>query len=116
MARLAPYSARAVLAKPDGRTREGRLLRDTRADLVAHVGGTPSATQKALIERAVALTLQIALMDTKLATAGFTDHDHRAYIAWTNALTRLMRQLGLKGAAERVPTLRDYQAARVTAA
>jgi hypothetical protein len=42
-------------------------MRETRAELVAHVGGKPSAVQSALIERACQLTLRIVAMDRKFA-------------------------------------------------
>ncbi len=96
------------------RSKEGLLLRKVRAELTAHVG-TPSATQRIMIERAAVLSLQIAMLDAKHAAGGLTSHDQREYLAWTNALTRLMRHLGQKGAAERAPTLRDHLAARAAA-
>lgn len=116
MTRLGPYSRPAALRKLDGRTREAKLLHRTRAELTAHVGGSPSATQRALIERAVSLTLQIAMLDAKHATGGFTAHDAREYLAWTNALTRLMRHLGQKGVAERALTPREVLSQRAGSA
>ena len=109
---IGPYSLPGALAKLDGRTREARLMREARAELVAHVGGTPSATQRVLIERAANLTLQIAMLDAKHAAGGMTEHDGRQYLAWVNTLTRLMRQLGMNGAAPRVPTLAEHIAER----
>jgi hypothetical protein len=100
------------LAKLDQRTKEARLLRATVRDLTRHVGGHPSATQRALIERAAWLTLHVAQLDAKAtATGGMTDHSARQYLAWSNSLTRTLRQLGLKGAAERAPTLAEVIAA-----
>ncbi len=99
----------------DGRTRESRLLRDIRKDLIAHCGGSPSTTQRVLIDRAARLTLQVALMDEKQADGGLTERDGTQYLAWTNTLTRLMRQLGLKGAAERPKSLAEIHAARAAA-
>jgi hypothetical protein len=104
--RLRVYSRPATLLTLDQRTREARIMRETRSELTAHVGGSPSATQRALIERAVALTLRIAMMDAKQHEA-ISDHDNRTYLAWCNTLTRLMRQLGLKGAAQRPPTVAE---------
>ena len=110
------YSTPAMLQNLDQRTREARLMRETKAALIAHVGGEPSATQKVLIERAVRLTLQLAMMDAKQAGFALTEHDGRQYLAWTNTLTRLMRQLGLVGAPARVPTLPEYLANRAAQA
>lgn len=112
-AKLQPYSRPAALAKLDGRTREARLVRDVRADLVKHVGGNPSATQLWLIEQAIQLKLRLALMDAKLAeTKEQTAHDSRTYLAWSNSFSRILRQIGMKGAAEKPPSLAEYLAER----
>ena len=116
MKRLGPYSRPPALANIDMRSKHGLLLRRVRSDLTAHVGGKPSATQSILIERGAVLSLQIAMLDAKHAAGGLTPHDQREYLAWCNALTRLMRQLGLKGAAERGPSLREHLAAKASAA
>ena len=44
---VGPYSKPITLAKVDGRTREGRLLREHTTDLLDHIGGNPSAWQAA---------------------------------------------------------------------
>ena len=113
---VGPYSRPDALAKLDGRTREARLMEKTRAELIAHVGGAPSITQRLLIDRAAALALQIALFDTKRGEGSFTDHDSRVYLAWTNTLTRLMRQIGAHGVAARKPTLAEHLARRAAEA
>jgi hypothetical protein len=100
-----------MLEKMDGRTKEARLMRDLRRELTAHVGGSPSATQRALIERASWLTLHTAQIDGKIADGGrLTEHDARMYLAWSNSLTRCLRQLGMQAAAQKPPTLTDYLA------
>ena len=110
--KLRVYSSPARLLKLDQRKREARLMRETKAALLAHVGGSPSATQAVLIDRAVMLTLQLALMDAKQAAGTMTQHDGRQYLAWCNTLTRLMRQMGLDAAPAKVPTLADYLASK----
>lgn len=112
--RLGPYSRPRALARMDGRTKEARFLRDTRADLLRHVGGTPTVVQAALIERAVILSLRVAQMDAKAADGGvLTEHDSRTYLAWSNHLTRTLRQLGLKGGEGTAPrSLRDAYPAK----
>ncbi len=110
---MSPYSRPNALAKLDGRTREARLMRDTRAEMIAHVGGHPSATQRALIERAVQLSLRIAMMDRKFAEQGVqTEHDSRTYLAWSGSLSRALRDLGLKAAKERAISYAEHAAAR----
>jgi hypothetical protein len=88
-------------------------MRGTRAALIAHVGGKPSAVQQTLIERACQLQIRIAMMDRDFADSGVqTDHDSRTYLAWSNSLTRTMRELGVKAVSERPATLNDYMSAR----
>ena len=84
-------------------------MRETRAELVAHVGGNPSAVQAAMIERACQLTLRIVAMDRKFAETGAqTDHDSRTYLAWSNSLTRTLAQLGVESATTaREPSIAD---------
>jgi hypothetical protein len=109
MAQLGPYSRTASLSKIDGRTREARLMRGTREALFAHVGGKPSVVQQTLIERACQLQIRIAMMDRDFAEGCVqTEHDSRTYLAWSNSLTRTLRELGIKGAVARAPNLNDY--------
>lgn len=110
---IRPYSGPDKLAVIDGRTREARLLRETRAALIAHVGGKPSATQAALIERATWLSLRVAQLDARIAEGGgaFTEHDSRTYLAWSNTLGRIMALLGLQPVTSRAPTLAEVLAA-----
>lgn len=110
---IGPYSRRTTLAKLDRRTREARLMEEVRDELVKHVGGSPSATQAALIERAVWLSLHIAMMDARIADAGaMTDCDSRTYLAWSNTLARTLAHLGLQAVPTKAPSLADHLAAR----
>jgi hypothetical protein len=43
-------------------------------------------------------------------------HDQRAYLAFSNAVVRAMRQLGLKSATERAPSLAEYLRAKAEGA
>jgi hypothetical protein len=98
------------LAKLDGRTKEARLMRDTRNALAQHLGGKPSVTQTMVIDRVCNLTLRIATMDRKFAETGtMTELDTRQYLAWSAALTRLLRQLGFAGAAPKPRTLAEVR-------
>lgn len=96
------------------------MLRAVRADLAAHVGGKPSAVQRALIDQAAMLQLHVAAMDRKAAEAEtcgcLSERDARQYLAWCNSLSRLLRQLGLKGAAAAPASLADHLAGRRTVA
>lgn len=85
-----------------------------RAEFTAHIGGNPSATQRAMIERAVMVKFHLLALDEKVlkAAGSMTEHDTRQYLAWTNTLTRLMRDMGMRGKAEKAPSLADHIAAR----
>jgi hypothetical protein len=87
-------------------------MRDVRAELTKHCGGSPRATQRLIINQAAMLTVRLHLMDQQsLQDEAMSERNGRQYLAWS-ALTRLLRQLGLKGAADKPPALQDYLAAR----
>ena len=97
----------------DRRTRLGRAVHEFRAGLVRHCGGKPSEVQSALIEVACQLKARLALMDAEFHSAGaMSAHAGRTYLAWSNALSRQLKLLGLKGAPEKGATLADYLASR----
>jgi hypothetical protein len=103
--RIHRVSRTVTLPKVDGRSTLGKLMRQVRADLIRHVGGKPSATQKMLIERAVTLTGYLARLDAEaLSPAGLSDHRRREYLAADGSLRRTLREIGLEGA-ERKPSL-----------
>ena len=112
MTAILPYSRPAALAKMDGRTKEARLIKTTRAELTQHVGGSPSATQRALIDRCAMLTLHMAAIDRKTAEGGaMTEHDSRTYLAWSNSLARTLERLGMEKP-QPAKTLHDHIAQR----
>jgi hypothetical protein len=85
-------------------------MRDTRKALFEHVGGRVSATEALVIDRIVNLTLRVAAMDAKFNETGtMTPHDTATYLAWSAALSRLTRQLGLKGPAPKAKTLAEIR-------
>ncbi len=105
MPKIGPYSNCATLAKLDGRTRHARLVKSLRSELIAHVGGTPSTTQRLLIDQAAQLQLRIAMMDADGdGIGGMTERNQVQYLAWSGALSRLLRDLGLQSAAAPAPT------------
>jgi hypothetical protein len=86
-------------------------MRQLRASLVEHAGGAPTATQRALIERAVQLSMRVALMDQRFADAGrMGEVEGKTYLAWSNALNRTLRELGLKGAPASTPSIAEIMA------
>ncbi len=104
------------VAARDGRSPDAVLLRRTKADLTAHVGGKPNATQRALIDRAAMLTLHLARMDQRaMETGEFSDHVSRQYLAWSNSLRLIMVALGLEAAKAARQSLRAYLDGRTDA-
>lgn len=115
MSTVGPYSRRSRLDKLDRRTAEARFMRDVRAELTAHVGGNPSATQAAMIDRAAWLRLHLRTMDNRTAeNRSMSEPDTRTYLAWTGALRRVMDALGpaVPPPSERKPDLRQHLANR----
>jgi hypothetical protein len=106
---LAPHSRvlrRASLGNLDGRSREGRFLRDTERKLVDMIGGSPSFGQKLLITRAARAMLRLQLLDEKLEKGNWGDVDAEAFGALNNSLRGALRELGI-GTATQMPTARN---------
>jgi hypothetical protein len=85
-------------------------MKSLRAELMAHVG-SPSISQRLLIDQAVQLQLRIALMDADGSGGGMTERNQVQYLAWASALSRLLRQLGLEPAKPAKPDAFEYLAA-----
>jgi hypothetical protein len=111
---LGPYSRslrRGVIGQTlDGRSEAGRFARDLERQLIEHVGGNPSITQKLLIERAIKTTLQLRALDVKLDSGSWTDCDSRTHGALVNRERLLLRELGLQPAAAKPPSLAEITA------
>ena len=100
-----------------GRTRERQAAKRFRAELVAHVGGNPSVTQQAIIERIVQLQLHLSVMDRRFASDHtMSAHDSKVYLAWAGALARLLKQLGLQAGKPPARTLADHLAEKAATA
>lgn len=117
--RLGPYSKAidrgAVGWSLDGRSREGRFLRNYErmlADHVAGAGGMPSTVQRELIRRAARLALHIELQDERfMAGREPSDHAGKQYLAWSASLVRTLKVLGVAPAAAKpTETLASYLA------
>jgi hypothetical protein len=75
---IGPHSRPNVLAKLDGRRREARLMQQVREHLMRHLGGSPSAVQRALVDRVAILSLHVALFDARaLKAGGLSERDGR---------------------------------------
>jgi hypothetical protein len=99
---------RAIRWSGKTRTREARLFRDLRIELVNHVGGHPTAAERALIDRIAMLQTHLARMDERMFETGeLSDHASRQYLAWANSVSRMLQALGLKEAVARKATAED---------
>jgi hypothetical protein len=107
--KITPHSRLLARGCVDGRSREGRFLSACRDELAQHVGGNPSPAERVLIDRLAWLRLHVTLIDEKVSGGSpMSAHDQRAYMAFSNAISRGMRQLGLKGVAARPLTLDEH--------
>lgn len=91
----------------DGRSREARYIKAVKRQLSEQVGGNPTAIQAALIDRIAWLRLRLQLAEERM----LADPDgpvEPQYLPMHGALTRALRQLGLKAGEAPVPSLADY--------
>jgi hypothetical protein len=107
--RLSPHSRPSRIAVLDRRSCEFKRLSVIRDGLLEHLGGQASPVQLALIERAATLTLHIETFDKRaFANGGLDEKSSRVYLGYTNSLSRLLRQLGIKAAAAPPQSLAEY--------
>ena len=87
-------------------------MRTLEAELTQYLGGAPSVTQRLLIGRLARVALRLHLFDEKIAASTITDHDARVYGALHNALRLMLREIGMRPAAARPPSLAEHLARR----
>ena len=96
----------------DGRSTIGRFCRDLEKQLIKHCGGSPSITQKLLIDRVVRATVQLDTLDKKMMSGdGWTDHDSRTHGGLLNRQRLLLRELGRDAAEKRGPSIAEHNLA-----
>jgi hypothetical protein len=95
------------LAKIDRRRIEYRILREVREALVKHCGGNPSPTQAVIIERVAWLSLRCSQIDRKVIEGTLTDYDAKSALAWSPAIQRSCKLLGLQSTDAEPPSLAD---------
>ncbi len=106
--RIGRYSHGNALVRLDFRTREGKFARAIQDELVAHIGGQPSAPERILIQVAVTKILRIALMaDYVLSQESISERDDRQFLCWSNSLRRDLDVLGLTRRAKSSPRLAE---------
>jgi hypothetical protein len=88
----------------DGRSRAAKALRRFRAQLIQHVGGSPSIAQEALINSACQIRLRLLALDQSFATHGtMTETESRHYRGWTQNYHAALRDVGLEAAPQPKP-------------
>src|SRR5215471_3185318 len=112
MPKYGAYSKDIILARPSGRTKEGRLVRQMRHALFSHFGGESRLTppQRMLVERACMLQLRVATLDRKICDGTFSAFDSKTYLAFSNSLARTLKTLGIEAApaSAKPPLLDEY--------
>ncbi len=86
-----------AIGKVDKRTKLGRFMRDTERDLIAQLGGKPSAAQRLMVKTVVLKAARLHQLESDLVEAG-TEASPADYqrLAWLNSLSRDLAELGLK--------------------
>jgi hypothetical protein len=100
-----------ALAGVDGRSLVARRFREIYLNIESDIGGDPSEAQRHLMARAATLALWCEERETELAAGA--EFDAGAYATISNALRRLLGDLGLERRMRDVtPSLSDYIAAK----
>ena len=104
-----PFGSTLRRGAIDRRSKEGRFLAAARYLLIQHLGGQPSATQLVLVDRVAWLMLHCLLLDRRMVSAkqDWGENDRKCYLAFSNALVRTLREIGLEGNPARQPTLAE---------
>jgi hypothetical protein len=98
----------------DGRSALARRWRDIALQLTADIGGDPSEAQSLIARRAATLGVWCEQCEAGLAAGG--ELDIVAFTTATNALRRLLADLGLERRAKDItPSLAQYLASKRTA-
>ena len=100
-----------ALAGVDGRSLVARRFREIYCNIEADLGGDLTEAQRHLIARAATLALWCEERETELAAGG--EFDAASYATISNALRRLLADLGLKRRMkDATPTLAQFLADR----
>ncbi|MFN3473841.1 MAG: hypothetical protein ACK4ZW_07325 [Blastomonas sp.] len=97
----------AVLVGVDGRSQMARRYREITASIESDLGGDLTEAQRHLIARSATLAIWCEAREAELANGA--EFDAAAYATISNALRRLLSDLGLERRARDVtPRLHDY--------
>ncbi|MGJ8588804.1 MAG: hypothetical protein ACSHXW_11670 [Yoonia sp.] len=105
--RTAKGTGRLTLAGVDGRSNMARRFREITAEIENDLGGDLTEAQRHLVARAATLGIWCEERETELAKG--QDFDALQYSTVSNAMRRLLADLGLERQARDVtPSLSDY--------
>ncbi|MCA1775119.1 MAG: hypothetical protein LC676_05785 [Loktanella sp.] len=104
-----------LLAGVDGRSNMARRFREITAEIETDLGGDLTEAQRQLTARAATLAMWCEERETELALG--QDFDAQAYATISNAMRRLLSDLGLERRSRDVtpPTLGEYLNAKAQA-
>ena len=108
--RLGLHSRPHQLARVDKRTAEGRFVSTVRAELVRHVGGSPTVPQRLLIDAITYKALRLAMITeaARSGTSASPDKLDELFLKYSGSLREDLRLLGLQAPAAEAPTLAAY--------
>ena len=101
-----------ILAGVDGRSLMARRFREIVTGIEADLGGDLTEAQKHLLARAATLAVWSEARETDLANG--IDFDAVQYATISNAMRRLLSDLGLERRARDVTSLSDYIAGKAS--
>lgn len=104
----------AVLVGVDGRSQMARRYREITASIESDLGSDLTEAQRQLVARAATLAIWCEAREAELANGA--EFDAAGYATISNALRRLLADLGLERRARNVtPSLTEYLSARAAA-
>lgn len=86
----------AIARSIDGRSTEGRYLRDFERQMVEHLGGAPSPPERLLISRLARTSLRLMLLEEKMDAGTWTDLDARTHSGLQGAFRGMLATLTAK--------------------
>lgn len=101
-----------MLAGVDGRSNMARRFREITAEIENDLGGDLTEAQRHLVARAATLAIWCEERESELAQG--QDFDALQYATVSNALRRLLSDLGFQRVARDVTSLQDYIAGKAS--
>jgi len=87
------------------------MMRHMEAELLRHIGGTPSFVQRLQVEQTVKVRMRLDAFEAR-PQAEWTDLDSRTYGGLLNRYRLMLRDLGLHPSTGRGSSLSDHLARR----